>query len=165
MNILPNHAKVGAASLVLAVALALGAPANLDAQLYAGGQVDAATDTDLGIGGRVLGNVEAMNLEVVGSFDLYFPEGPVDFWELNGNIFYHFHLPENPDVLPYIGGGANVGGLSNGVDETEVGLNVGGGVRFPLTNISPFIEGRAVVSGVQQFVLSIGMLFGHAHGR
>lgn len=160
-----NDAKRLTVPLVFALVLALMAPRSLDAQLYVGPQVDVATEYDAGIGARVLGNVENMNLEVAGSFDLYFPDGRVDFWELNGNAFYHFHLPENPSVLPYAGGGLNVAQLSNGMDNTELGLNLGGGVRFPLENISPYVEGRAVLSDADQFVVTLGVLFGHAHGR
>lgn len=135
------------------------------AQAYGGAQANVASDTDFGLGARLLANIEDANLEFVGSFDLYFPDEPLDFWEINGNVFYHFHLPENPSVLPYLGGGLNVARLSNGFDETEAGLNLGGGIRFPLENVSPFVEARTVISDADQTVLTIGLLFGHAHGR
>lgn len=151
--------------LCLAAALLLAGTPSLEGQIYVGPQLNVGTETDLGVGGRVLGNVEQMNLELVGSFDLYFPDGPTDFWEINGNAFYHFHLPETPSVLPYAGGGLNIAQTSNGFESTEPGLNLGGGVRFPLENLSPYVEGRAVVSDADQLVFTFGVLFGHAHGQ
>lgn len=152
----------GVAALMMGSALLAS---SAQAQLYAGPQVNLATDTDVGVGARVLANVENANLELVGSFDLYFPDGPNDFWEVNANTFYHFHLPDSPSVLPYVGGGLNIARLSNGGESTEVGLNVGGGVRFPLEDISPYIEGRTVISDFDQAVITFGFLFGHAHGQ
>lgn len=154
----------GISALAAVLTLVLVLPGTADAQFYVGPQLNVATETDVGVGARVLANVERMNLELVGSLDLYFPDGPTDFWELNANTFYHFHLPENPAVLPYLGGGLNVANISNGGDQTEVGVNLGGGVRFPFDNISPFIEGRTVISDLDQAVFTFGFLLGHAHG-
>lgn len=145
------------------IALTLGA-GSADAQVYVGPQVSLASETDLGVGGRLLANIEDANLEFVGSADLYFPDGPTDYWELNGNLFYHFHLPETPSVLPYLGGGLNVANISNGATDTETGLNLGGGLRFPLDDVSPYVEARTVVGDADQSVLTIGLLLGHAHG-
>ncbi len=152
------------AALGIAAAALLLQPPAADAQVYGGVQANWGSEFDFGVGGRVLGNVESANLELVGDFNLFFPDGDVDFWEANGNVFYHFHLPESPQVLPYVGGGLNVSRVStNGADNTEAGLNLGGGIRFPLENVSPFIEGRAVISDHDQAVLTIGLIFGHAH--
>lgn len=155
------------AGLALGLLVAGGQTRTADAQVYLGPQVNLATDTDFGVGGRVLANIEQANLEFAGSFDLFFPDGPVDYWELNGNLFYHFHLPENPTVLPYAGGGLNLATFDpeTGDSNTEAGLNLGGGVRFPLENVSPYAEGRAVVGDADQFVFTVGLLFGHAHGN
>ncbi len=132
-------------------------------QVYVGAQGSWGSETDFGVGGRVLGNIEDANLEAVGSFDVYFPDGG-SFWTVNANLFYHFHLEENPSVLPYLGGGLNIATVSNGDSQTEAGLNLGGGIRFPLDNVSPFIEAKTVLSDVDQSVLSFGVIFGHAHG-
>lgn len=165
MNTSRNRIRSWLVALGIAVGLALGSAREARAQVYLGPQVNLATDTDLGVGGRLLANIEDANLEFASSFDVFFPEGPADYWELNGNLFYHFHLPENPSVLPYLGGGLNVATFSNGDSNTETGLNLGGGARFPLENVSPYVEGRAVVGGVEQFVFTFGILLGHAHGQ
>lgn len=125
-----------------------------------------SSEVDFGIGGRVLGNIEDVNLEAVGEFNLFFPEGDLDFWEINGILFYHFHLADTRSVMPYLGGGLNIGTASNGDSETEIGLNLGGGVRFPNTSsVTPYIEGRGVVSDFDHFVITAGLLFGRAFGR
>lgn len=151
------------AALGLAATALLLQPPAASAQVYGGVQGVWGSDFDAGVGGRVLGNVEDANLELVGSFNLFFPDGNVDFWDANANVFYHFHLPESPRVLPYLGGGLNVSRISNGGESTEAGLNLGGGIRFPLENVSPFVEGRAVLGDHDQAVLTIGLMFGHAH--
>ena len=143
----------------------LTAVRDLSGQVYGGAQLDWGSETELGVGGRVLASLENANLEIVGSFDLYFPDGPVDFWEINGNLFYHFHLSGSPSLLPYVGGGLNIAHFSNGSDHTELGLNLGGGIRFPMRSVTPFIEGRAVLSDADQAVLTFGLIFGRAHGR
>lgn len=147
-----------------ALVLALGAPRASEAQVYIGPQVAAGSDSDFGVGGRLLANIENANLEFVSDANVYFTEGPVDFWELNGNVFYHFHLPESPNILPFLGGGLNVMTATNGNSQTEAGLNLGGGIRFPAEGVTPYFEGRWVASDFDQFVVTVGFLFGHAHG-
>lgn len=153
------------ATLGIALATLLVRPPAASAQVYGGVQGVWGSDIEAaGLGGRVLGNIESANLEAVGSFNLYFPDGDVDFWEANANLFYHFHLPETPHVLPYLGGGLNVSRLTvREADETEAGLNLGGGFRFPLEKVSPYVEGRFVAGGYDQTVLTIGLMFGHTH--
>lgn len=139
----------------------------LNAQVGFGAQASFGSDTDFGIGGRVLGNIEQVNLEGVGEFNLFFPDGDVDFWEINGNLFYHFHLEDTPSVMPYVGGGLNIAHFSDGVDDTEVGLNLGGGVRFPTQgDWAPYLEFRAAGVGADtdQVVLTGGILFGAGGG-
>ncbi len=130
-----------------------------------GVQGNWGSDTDFGLGGRLVVNIPDVNLEGAGSFDVYFPDADFDFWEINANLFYHFHLPDSPSVLPYLGGGLNIARFSNGASDTEAGLNIGGGVRFPTGNVSPFVEGRGVVGDASQFVVTAGILFGPAFYR
>lgn len=158
-----TRTKLGASILAVIGMLLLGARSG-SAQTYLGLQADWSDDWDAGVGARVLHNIERANLEFVGSFDLYFPDGPVDFWDANANLFYHFHLAEDPHVLPYLGGGLNVAHVSNGADHTELGLNLGGGFRFPMATVSPYIEARTTLSDLDQSILTIGLIFGHAHG-
>jgi hypothetical protein len=150
--------------LLAGFALALflvGTPAQpLHGQAAFGVQGNYGTEADLGVGGRLLLNIPNVDLEAVLSADVFFPDGDVDWLEFNGNIFYHFHTPGSPGVLPYLGGGLNVTRLSFNGSTTETGLNLGGGIRFPRTGVTPFIEGRAVISDADQFVVTFGLLFG-----
>lgn len=154
-----------ARATLLAAALAFWALAagarDATAQVALGPEVDVGSETDFGIGGRIVGAIRNTHLEAVGSFDIYFPDDPLDFWELNGNLFYHFHLRDTDAVLPYAGGGLNISHISNGEGETDAGLNLGGGVRFATrSDASPFVELRGVIGDLDQVVVTLGILFG-----
>ncbi|MFQ5678923.1 MAG: outer membrane beta-barrel protein [Gemmatimonadota bacterium] len=141
--------------------------AGLEGQAAFGVQGSWGDDTDVGVGGRLFTNLEKLNLDFVASFILFFPDdkGDVDrdAWELNGNLFYQVHLKDVRSVLPYLGGGLNVAHREIGsLDDTELGLNLGGGARFATSsNVTPFVEIRGVVaSDFNQVVISGGFLFG-----
>ncbi len=151
-------AAVAASALVL---ILVGLPAQeLEAQTAFGFQGNWGSEADFGVGGRLLVNIPNVNLEAVASADVFFPDGDVDWLEFNGNVFYHFHMPDAPNMLPYLGGGLNVTRLSFNGSSTETGLNLGGGVRFLRPGLTPFIEARAVISDADQFVITVGLLFG-----
>lgn len=161
----------GLAVTGLAVA---GSTTELEAQEREGGVVFGAqglwgSDTDFGLGGRVLGNIETLNLEAAGEFNLFFPDA-ADYWEINGFLFYHFHLPDTESVLPYFGGGIGIQTFEPDVDggdsETDFGVNAAAGIRFPTTtSVTPYVEGRAQISDIDQFVFTAGLLFGRAGFR
>jgi hypothetical protein len=137
-----------------------------EAQVALGGQGSWGSEADFGVGGRALVNVPGWNLEGVGSVDFFFPDGDVDWIDINANLFYHFHLPDSPSVIPYVGGGLNLARLSVGdASTTEAGLNLGGGIRFPGPTVTPFLELRGVVSDADQFVITGGILFGPTRFR
>ena len=116
-----------------------------------GAEAMFGSDTDFGLGGRVhipLGTT--IPLELQGGFALFFPDGPADYWEVNGNLWYLIDTGTGTNVVPYAGGGLNFGVVDAGSgfgNETEVGLNLGGGARF-------------VIAGVEQFVIGGGVMFG-----
>jgi hypothetical protein len=152
-----NLVSVAASALALVL---LAVPAQpLHAQAAFGVQGNWGSEADLGVGGRLLLNIPTTNLEAVLSADVFFPDD-VDWLEFNGNLFYHFHTPGSPGVLPYVGGGLNLTRISGNGSTTEAGLNLGGGVRFPRPGVTPFLEARAVISDADQLVLSLGLLFG-----
>lgn len=151
----------------------LAIPGGLNAQLSIAPQVSWGDDVDFGLGGRVtLGlPIQDFPLEAIGSFDVFFPddEGDVDldYWEINLNAAYLFPIV-TPTVTPYVGGGLNIahasvsvpegfGGLDG--DDTELGLNLLGGVKFPLRNVTPYGELRIELGGGEQFVLTGGVAF------
>lgn len=161
---------VGALGALATLALA-GTAMPAAGQVHFGPQVSLADDADVGLGGRVTAGVEGYSgLEVIGSFDVFFPDGDFDYWELNGNLVHNFELPEEPSVRPYAGGGLNVAHISfddpggdgpfdDDADETEVGLNLLGGFKFPMEGVTPFVEGRFEIEGGEQVVVTGGILF------
>lgn len=146
----------------IAALLLLAGPTTQEAQAQAafGGQGSWGSEADFGVGARALVNIPNVNLEFVGSAEVFFPDGDVDWFDFNANVFYHFHLPDAPSLMPYLGGGLNVARISNAASTTEAGLNLGGGIRFPGATVTPFIEGRGVISDLDQFVVTVGLLFG-----
>src|SRR5881628_1938797 len=74
-----------------------------------GAQLDWGSDTDVGIGARVVFPLKfapRTPLDGIVSFDYYFPSAPagtdVTFWELNGNVAYRFRVPRS-SLGPYAG--------------------------------------------------------------
>jgi len=85
---------------------------------------------------------------------LYWKDDPLRDVNVNLNVYYHFLPPGR--ITPYLGAG---GGLHfydldvEGVDgETDPGLNLLGGFRFPLSNNAHlFAEARYVATDLDQF--------------
>ncbi|MGH7553362.1 MAG: hypothetical protein ACREMQ_10105, partial [Longimicrobiales bacterium] len=72
------------------------------------------------------------------------------------------------NIDPYVGGGLNLArftseadALGVEVDNTDLGLNLLGGLRFMLGTLSTFAEARAELAGGKQLVLTFGALFGN----
>jgi hypothetical protein len=152
--------------LVIAAAMTClaGAP-DASAQGFRWGpELSLATDTDFGLGARVEFDFNNSPLTVVGSFDYYFPDGPVDYWEINGNLIYNFDIPSAPSVTPYAGGGLNIAHASRDTEsgsfsDTDPGLNLLGGARFDAGSLMPFVEMKFTIEGAEQFVVTGGLLF------
>ena len=164
-------------SLVLAGLLVLAAPAYAENDIEFGAQLSWADDTDIGIGARAqLGTNEIVEqTRVAASFDWFFPDGGtgVDFSYFEFNINGHYMLPIEAEAVDfYAGGGINIarasidydddipfiGGTS--VSDTEIGLNLLGGVDFDINeNLGGFGELRIELGGGEQFVLTGGVMF------
>lgn len=156
----------------LAVMFLFGAT-QLSAQIRFGGQLNYGDDTDFGLGPRlVLADPALGEFRFIGSFDLYFPDDgggvDIDYWELNGNIVYDFEVTTAPKLTPYVGAGLNVAhvsvdltspGLTGGGSNTELGVNLLGGLEFGLGKIRPFVEIKVELEGGEQFVITGGVLF------
>lgn len=161
-------------SLVVAFGLALGATSLSAQSVRVGGQLSFADDADFGVGPRLaleLPNL-ASGLWVAGSFDYFFPDqglfgtaGDVDYWEINVNLLYDITLSDATNVEPYFGAGLNIArtSITDGSGSTnsnsELGLNLVGGLNFPLVGFTPFVEVRLEIEGGEQFVISGGILF------
>lgn len=149
------------------------------AQTVFGPQLSWGDDSDLGIGARLELPLAGMmstdpsspasKLRLVGSFDWFFPDDgvgiDVDWWEINANLTYPI---EAEGVRPYVGGGLNFAHVSvhfddallDDVSDTDVGLNLLGGLKFLLGTLDAFAEARFALGGADQFVLTSGILFG-----
>ncbi len=159
-------------SLLAAVAgVLLLLPATAEAQVRLGPQLSFGGDTDFGIGVRVVANAKTLpHWDWIGTFDVFFiddnPNFDRSYWEVNGNLAYNFGIPEAPSLSPYVGGGLNISRLSredisSGAesDNTDLGVNLFAGTQFEGASITPFAEIRIVLEGVEQVVLTGGILF------
>lgn len=158
-----TYARRGAAAVLGLLALLSWTPERADAQALFGAEMLFGSETDIGLGVRAHADLApgVPNLEVQGAFDLFFPDGSSDYWEINGNLWYRFEVRGGSNAVPYAGGGLNIGRRErDDFDETDLGLNLGGGVRFLFENTIPFLEARVTVGGVDQLVVGGGVLFG-----
>lgn len=151
-------------------ALVIGS-ADAEAQAF-GVQGSWGDDADFGIGARLeLGLPNLLTTEgplsntyLIGSFDWFFPDcDECTYWELNANLAVPITATS---IDPYAGLGLNIAhvsfdtGVGTDVSDTDVGLNLLGGLRFNLGTLSAFTEGRFELGGGEQFVLTFGVLVG-----
>lgn len=140
-------------------------------------QAQAQSSTELGV--RVGVDVEDVEEPYIGaglrfrtaslpvtfapSFDYFFAGDDVNLYRLGLNVIYEFR--NTGQLTPYVGGGANIGIFSfddeNGDDEsdTDTGLNVLGGVKVHLRNVTPFFQLDAGLSDPEFVTLGGGLLF------
>jgi len=136
-------------------------PASATAQVGVAPQVSWADDTDVGIGGRLTLRLPTqLPLEVTGAFDFFFPDEDVidTYWEANANVNYLVQTVQSLFV-PYVGAGLNVARLETAsADDTQIGLNLLGGVRYAGTPATPYGEVRFEVDGGEQVVFTVGLI-------
>jgi len=153
--------------IAAAVAALCLAPAVLAAQgPRLGGQVSFAQDVNAGLGLRLelpLSRALARDLRVAVAFDYFFPDSPVNYWELNTDLAWGFHLA-GTGVSLYAGAGLNIARTSDsGIPRsgvTDAGVNLLGGVRFgTATRLTPFVELRPELGGGDRLVLTAGIMF------
>jgi hypothetical protein len=159
-----------AIALVFGAALLLAGPATAGAQVHLGPELSIGTDTDVGIGARLLVNVKSLEAwDFIGTFDWFFPDesgnADVTYWEINGNLAYNFAIEGAPSISPYVGAGLNIAHASvdyldePGRSNTDVGLNFLFGTQFDAKSIIPYVEIRGVIEGGDQVVFTGGILF------
>lgn len=135
-----------------------------------GPQILYGGDTDLGVGGRVIVNLESLpNWDFLASFNVWFPDdsGSVDVsaWEGNADLAYNFLIEDVNSIFPYVGAGLNIFHVSvdttgeGDFDDTDLGVNLFGGTKFTAGSLTPFVEVRVVIEGSDQVVLAFGLLF------
>lgn len=148
--------------LGLATVGALAMPGLASAQVVVGPSVAFHDDLDFGIGAFVMFPLEEVDPNVAASVDFgyFFPEGGLDYWEINGNVIYNFPVEADAPVLPFVLGGLNIGRFSAGAfSDTEIGLNLGGGIVFPSDQFRPVVGAKIELEGGDGFVLFGGLGF------
>lgn len=151
--------------LLCAVALVglLAVPASASAQATVGPLVGFHDDVDFGIGAFASVPVPSLdpNLSIVPSFVFYFPGEGLDYWEINGDVMYSFEVSAETPVLPFAFAGLNFAnfGVEGFDSQTEIGLNLGGGVEFRAESLNPFAGAKFTVGDVDGFVIFGGIGF------
>lgn len=169
--------------VILAMATVAVTAQPAQSQTRFGPQVAWADDFDLGVGGRLdfgLGNLFGVDdgpfQNLFGSTtatyfftDCGFSEIDCSYIEFEGNLGVPFTL-DGASIQPFAGAGLHVGRFSVDDDfdtpfgsfsssSTEVGLNLLGGIFFPLGDLSGFAQGKIELAGGEQFIISAGVLF------
>lgn len=144
----------------LAVAAALVAvPGFAEAQATLGPTLAYHDDFDLGIGAALTLPLEAVDpaIGVLADFIIFFPEQDFDYFEVNGNMTYDFEI-EDSNVVPFALAGLNIARVSIDVagvsdSNTDMGLNLGGGLKFNAGNFRPMVGLRLVFRDNSGFVI------------
>jgi hypothetical protein len=149
--------------------------------LFAGGGIDPANGfglSGLGIRGGVL-DPEDLDAALTIGGHLEFEERGrrihlqpnLFYWssdnvsDLNPNFDVYYHFAPARSVSPYLGTGFGIHFMSFDLprgmddDETNAGLNLFGGVRFPGRSVDFFIEGRAALTEWDTTSITAGVTF------
>ena len=163
-------------SLLAAVVLLAIGTTTSEAQRF-GAQLSWGDQSDLGAGVRAewdfankMTTTGAFSRAfIIGQFDYYFVDcatgASCTYLEINPSLAVPFTMTGS-SVKPYAGAGLRVGysrtsagSFSN--SETDLGLNLLGGLKFGLGGMDAFSEARLGLGGdLEQFALSFGVLFG-----
>lgn len=144
----------------LAVAAALVAiPAAAEAQATLGPQLAYHDDFDFGLGAALTVPADAIDprVDFMADFAWFFPDvDGIDYFELNGNLLYDFIL-EGSTATPFALAGLNIASISldtpGGGDNTELGLNLGGGIKFNAGTFRPAVGVRFEIEGGEGAVI------------
>lgn len=183
-----NHPRLGPPVLIAAAALFLhaGTPDPAAAQfrvgLQAGYGSSSGIEPGFGLGVRGMfglgladpeggGDTALGALSALVTVDRFFPDCDrldCGLWELNGNLVLPLFAARG--FTPYVGAGAGLARLSVDEDEdvdpvlvtdTDIGVNLLGGLRYRTDGFTTFGELRQNIGGGEDpFYVSFGLLFG-----
>jgi len=144
---------------MFAAAVIVALPGQAEAQGAAIGPTVAwHDDFDFGIGAMADIGVPALapGVGILADFTYFFPDGSLNYFEINGNLRWEFPTEDMP-IVPFALAGLNLARASiDGIDDsgnTEVGLNLGGGLKFNAGTLEPIVGGRFEIDGGEGFVL------------
>ena len=147
---------------IVAVAALTFVPSMVEAQSTIGPTLAYHDDADLGLGVTLRAPLSGFGdgVGIMGDFLLFFPDAAdVDYLEFNGNVTYDFPL-EDSAILPFVLAGLNISRSSTpGGSNTDLGLNLGGGLEFDLGRFRPVAGGRIELGGGEAFVLFLTLPF------
>ncbi len=120
------------------------------------------SNLDLGIGATLQAPLPELGagLGLMADFIIFFPDGPADYFEFNGNLTYDFPLA-NSTAVPFALAGLNFGRKSGGGSnsDTEIGLNLGGGIRFDAGSFRPTVGAKFEIDGRDAFIVFASLPF------
>lgn len=166
-------------NLLVAVALVVVGASTVQAQRF-GAQLSWGEDSDIGVGvrgewdfaGKLTTQGAFSRAFIIGQFDYYFIDCPsgasCTFFEINPSLAIPFQT--STGIKPYAGAGLRISRMSQSAgafsaSDTDMGLNLLGGLKFDLGGMDAFSEARLGIGGdFEQLALSFGVLFGGSKG-
>jgi hypothetical protein len=160
---------------LVAATILLALPTQTQAQLQAGPYVAFHDDQDLGFGAFIGVPFSSVDEDLFFTSDLgiFFPDDggsrhDRDYLELNADLLYRIPAPDL-EFTPWVKGGLNLARCSYSLDsegpgrdshtDTELGLNIGGGVTFGSGSTRPFVGVKFELGGGEGGVLYGGVTF------
>ena len=157
---------------IIIVALAC----NSFAQINAGGGITYGTEQKT-IGFNLRGQYNIWeNVDIVGGLTFYLPHkekqtlifttvnSKTTMWSFDVDGHYNFDLIDKLKAYPIAGlniSGVSVEVNSNKVSDTEVGLNIGAGATYEITDkLAGLFEIKYTIGNYDQAVIGIGVLYG-----
>ena len=149
------------ALLAVATSLVLSAPAASAFGIRGGGGRIGFLEPDAGDGGIAVG----AHVEMESPGSAWHLQPNVLYWNgdplsgFNGNLDALYHFGPQSRTVPYLGGGVgfDMVDVPGGDSQTDLGLDMIGGVMFPSGRNTLFLEGRYTFSDVNQASLSFGI--------
>lgn len=149
---------------IVAVAVFALVPGQVQAQATLGPTLAYHDDADIGVGAMLRAPLSSFGegVGILADFIWYFPDG-FDYFEVNGNVTYDFPLTEST-VVPFVMAGINISRVSfdvlgTSVSDTEMGLNLGGGIEFDAGSFRPSAGARVTLGGAEGFVIFVTLPF------
>ncbi|MEZ4888052.1 MAG: hypothetical protein R3E32_25215 [Chitinophagales bacterium] len=137
-------------------------------------EAQAQGQSKLGFGLAYGTDIEEIGLQVRGDFKLgpvasfapnftyFFVDGPFNFYTLNGDFHWNFYTSGGMHIYPLVGLNVTFYGFEDIDTDSELGINLGGGLHVPITsNMDLYGEIKTVLGDeiVDQAVVSFGLLF------
>ena len=148
-------------TIALAITLVMGIAGTLHLQAQNQIGVGLMYDSDTksaGIDGRLVLPIAGPQLRFATNIDVFLPNN-YTFVRFDANLQYVF-APLRRGGGAYLLGGLDVGYVSvNSSSNTELGINVGGGISGPVGPLSLFGELKFVLGNFDGIVLGGGLLF------